>query len=476
MTQRSPDEVRSAVREHYGQVAKTNGAVGCAPNCCSPTTGASLGLGYSAADLASVPEGADMGLGCGNPQAIASLREGEAVLDLGSGGGFDAFLAAKQVGVKGHVIGVDMTADMVTKARANAKTLGADNVEFRLGEIEHLPVADGTVDAKLRDQPLTGQGRGVPRSASGAQGGRTPRDQRRRDHEGPASGDERTNPRVGRLRVRCGAHRDHRGAPSRRRLHRHPRDAAPREPRVHPRMDAGQWRRGPRDLGDDRGAKAGRREGLLRADVLPAGSLGVITTDTRPALRDLEARLRPFVARRVSSSADVDDVVQDVFLRMQRGLSSLRDEERFGPWVYQVARSAIAEHRRTRTRHPIVGQEQGDAAEAAASTDVDDDGAVERNLATYVAPFIGMLPSPYREALTLTELEGVSQKDAAQMIGISASGMKSRVQRGREKLRALLEDCCEIALDARGRVIGCEPRTEGIRLIQGCRCDRDGGR
>ena len=147
MTQRSPDDVRSAVRDHYGKVAKTNGAAGCAPNCCAPTTGASLGLGYSEADLASVPEGADMGLGCGNPQAIASLLAGETVLDLGSGGGFDAFLAAKQVGPKGHVIGVDMTADMVTKARANAKKLDADNVEFRLGEIEHLPLADGTVDA-----------------------------------------------------------------------------------------------------------------------------------------------------------------------------------------------------------------------------------------------------------------------------------------------------------------------------------------
>ena len=199
----------------------------------------------------------------------------------------------------------------------------------------------------------------------------------------------------------------------------------------------------------------------------------MITTDTRPALRDLEARVRPFVARRVSSSADVDDVVQDVFLRMQRGLSTLRDEERFGPWVYQVARSAIAEHRRARTRHPIADREVDEAEAPATTIDDEEEGAVERNLATYVAPFIAMLPSPYREALTLTELEGVSQKDAAQMIGISVSGMKSRVQRGREKLRALLEDCCEIALDARGRVIGCEPRTDGVRAIAGCRCNRD---
>jgi len=149
MTERSADQIRSAVREHYGRVAKTQGAAGCAPSCCSPTTGASLALGYTEADLAAVPEGADMGLGCGNPQAIAALGPGETVLDLGSGGGFDAFLAARQVGPTGRVVGVDMTADMVTKARSNATTIGATNVEFRLGEIEHLPVADATIDAIL---------------------------------------------------------------------------------------------------------------------------------------------------------------------------------------------------------------------------------------------------------------------------------------------------------------------------------------
>jgi ubiquinone/menaquinone biosynthesis C-methylase UbiE len=106
-------------------------------------------LGYSEEDLASVPAGAEMGLGCGNPQAIAALRAGETVLDLGSGGGFDAFLAAKQVGPTGRVIGVDMTPAMISKARTNAAKIDAKNVEFRLGEIEHLPVADGSVDAIL---------------------------------------------------------------------------------------------------------------------------------------------------------------------------------------------------------------------------------------------------------------------------------------------------------------------------------------
>jgi len=149
MNDATHDEVRTAVREQYGSVARTTGAVGCSPNCCGPGASASLALGYSADDLASVPEGANMGLGCGNPQAIAALRTGEQVLDLGSGGGFDCFLAAKQVGPTGRVIGVDMTPDMVSKARANKAKLGAENVEFRLGEIENLPVADGTVDVIL---------------------------------------------------------------------------------------------------------------------------------------------------------------------------------------------------------------------------------------------------------------------------------------------------------------------------------------
>lgn len=149
MNEQTKDEVRTAVREQYGNVARSGGAVGCAPGCCGPGASASLALGYSQEDLAAVPEGANMGLGCGNPQAIAALETGETVLDLGAGGGFDSFLAAKQVGPTGRVIGVDMTPDMVVKARANAQKLEATNVEFRLGEIEHLPVADGTVDVIL---------------------------------------------------------------------------------------------------------------------------------------------------------------------------------------------------------------------------------------------------------------------------------------------------------------------------------------
>jgi SAM-dependent methyltransferase len=150
MSNQVSDEVRSTVREHYGKVAEAGtGCCGPTTGCCGPTPDASLALGYSAEDLANVPEGANMGLGCGNPQAIAALRAGETVLDLGSGGGFDCFLAAKQVGPTGRVIGVDMTPAMISKARANASMIEARNVEFRLGEIEHLPVSDASVDAIL---------------------------------------------------------------------------------------------------------------------------------------------------------------------------------------------------------------------------------------------------------------------------------------------------------------------------------------
>ncbi len=136
------DEIRQAVRQQYVRVAESEGCD------TTPVTAYTLSeaLGYSADETDSVPEGANMGQGCGNPQAIANLKAGETVLDLGSGGGFDCFLAARQVGDSGHVIGVDMTPEMVSKARANAEKGNYRNVEFRLGEIENLPIADGTVD------------------------------------------------------------------------------------------------------------------------------------------------------------------------------------------------------------------------------------------------------------------------------------------------------------------------------------------
>ena len=145
-------EIRKSVRENYGQIAKESGSC-CAPksqaSCCgSAPSVKDIGksIGYSEAEMASVPEGTNLGLGCGNPVALASLKEGETVLDLGSGGGFDCFLAAQRVGGKGRVIGVDMTAEMLEKARENARKNNYTNVEFRLGEIESLPVADNSVD------------------------------------------------------------------------------------------------------------------------------------------------------------------------------------------------------------------------------------------------------------------------------------------------------------------------------------------
>lgn len=206
---------------------------------------------------------------------------------------------------------------------------------------------------------------------------------------------------------------------------------------------------------------------MLRAGLLLPWSLGVIAPAARGAWRDLEAKLRPFIARRLSSPSDVDDVVQDVFLRMQRGLGGLRDEERFGPWVYQVARSAIVDHLRAAAKHRVVDDEHAPEPVAPPPDLARDDDAVEQQLANVVAPFIAMLPSPYREALVLVELQGLSQKQAAELAGISLSGMKSRVQRGRALLRKALEDCCHIALDARGRVLSWTPRRDG-RLPPSC--------
>jgi arsenite methyltransferase len=139
------DRVREAVRESYSKIA-VEGRSCCGPECCSGGGNAVEQLGYSATDANDAPSGANLGLGCGNPLAIASLKTGETVIDLGSGGGFDCFLASKAVGAKGKVIGVDMTAEMIARARTNATKGNYPNVEFRLGEIEHLPVADQTAD------------------------------------------------------------------------------------------------------------------------------------------------------------------------------------------------------------------------------------------------------------------------------------------------------------------------------------------
>lgn len=170
MESKDKEKIRKAVRDKYGGVARANSApseTALTDTCCSPADffskpgleedcgcgvpGISMEklsrvMGYSKEEIDSLPEGANLGLGCGNPVAIASLKPGQTVVDFGSGAGVDCFLAAKQVGEEGRIIGVDMTPDMVSKARANAEKAGIKNVEFRLGEIEHLPVADNSVD------------------------------------------------------------------------------------------------------------------------------------------------------------------------------------------------------------------------------------------------------------------------------------------------------------------------------------------
>ncbi len=142
-------DIKNVVREKYGQIAATSGSCCSSASCCGDGTSlVRMGqrIGYSEAELTAVPEGANLGLGCGNPIALASLREGETVLDLGSGAGFDCFLAAGRVGPKGKVIGIDMTPEMLERARENARKDKIANVEFRQGDIEHLPVEDGVVD------------------------------------------------------------------------------------------------------------------------------------------------------------------------------------------------------------------------------------------------------------------------------------------------------------------------------------------
>lgn len=161
---KNAEQVRDTVRDSYARIAAKGGNSGCcapAPaaetsSCCGPAAAPaptaenmSARFGYSAEEMDAVPDGANLGLGCGNPQAIAAMKPGEVVLDLGAGAGFDAFLAARQVGPSGRVIGIDMTHEMLAKARANARKGGFANVEFRLGEIENLPVADNTADVAI---------------------------------------------------------------------------------------------------------------------------------------------------------------------------------------------------------------------------------------------------------------------------------------------------------------------------------------
>ena len=195
----------------------------------------------------------------------------------------------------------------------------------------------------------------------------------------------------------------------------------------------------------------------------------LIQPSARGVWQEIERHLGPFVARRLADPNDVDDVLQNIYVRIQTGVADLRDTERFGPWVYQLARSALADHGRSRARNPLATNCPTVAEEIPAPPSDEEEGTAERELAQYLAVFVAALPSPYREAITLTELQRMSQKDAAEMLGISLSGVKSRVQRGRRQIQEMLQACCDIALDARGRVLSYDRRTDG-RVPENC-CD-----
>lgn len=169
---------------------------------------------------------------------------------------------------------------------------------------------------------------------------------------------------------------------------------------------------------------------------------------------DISRRLRPYLLGKLGSAADADDALQDALLRIHRGVGGLERPDRFIPWMYRIAQNAANDRLRDRTRHPVTRSDN--RVEGAVAPD--GDSSVLTEVAGYVASLVGELDEPYRTALELTELGGMTQKAAAETLGISLSAMKSRVQRGREKLRHKLEKCCAIALDGRRRVVGCEPR------------------
>ena len=177
-------------------------------------------------------------------------------------------------------------------------------------------------------------------------------------------------------------------------------------------------------------------------------------TDTTSLWSEFHRPLGAFLARRVRRAADVDDLLQEVFVRIHKRLETLEDAERIDAWIFQIARNALIDFQRRRaTRTEPVDQAGELAAEEV------EPGPSE--LASCMRPMVASLPEPYREAIVLTELEGLTQAEAAQRVGISLSGMKSRVQRGRERLKQIILDCCHVELDARGEVIDYQPR---------CRC------
>jgi RNA polymerase sigma-70 factor (ECF subfamily) len=186
-----------------------------------------------------------------------------------------------------------------------------------------------------------------------------------------------------------------------------------------------------------------------------------MTTQVDVPWEELYGNLRGFVGRRVRNSADIDDLVQAVMLRLLKGLGTLRDSERLHPWVYRTARNVIIDYyRAVASRREVTAATDGRRDDEDSSQPIaeEDERVALQELATCLAPMLRQLDPPYQEAVTLTELRGVTQAEAAKRAGISFSGMKSRVQRARKRLRMVLEECCRIQLDRRGGIIGYEPR------------------
>jgi RNA polymerase sigma-70 factor (ECF subfamily) len=177
---------------------------------------------------------------------------------------------------------------------------------------------------------------------------------------------------------------------------------------------------------------------------------------------ELHGSLKAFIGRRVRNPADVDDLVQRVLLQIVKGLASLRDAERLHAWVYRTARNVIVDYYRSPSvRREVASGDQEDVATASAESQVtaqEDERAALQELAACMAPMIRQLPPAYREAVTLADLEGVNQAEAAARAGVSISGMKSRIQRGRKQLKAVFEECCRVELDRRGAIVAYDPR------------------
>jgi len=177
-----------------------------------------------------------------------------------------------------------------------------------------------------------------------------------------------------------------------------------------------------------------------------------------PDWAHLRAHVRGMLGGRLAIGADAEDVVQEVLLRVFRGTGSLRDGDRFGSWLAAMVRNAVTDQLRARQRHPIAATADTTAIEAAEEEAAEDSDVARKGLIAALRPFVERLPAIYREVITLSELEDVPHAEIARRLSISVSGVKSRVQRGREQLHKMLTDCCEISLDARGGVVDCVPR------------------